>query len=62
MIIGLIFILVGIMIAVYPQLLSLIIASFLILIGVIFITMGYHARKISRRFGDPFVDYFFWKK
>lgn len=62
MITGFIFILAGIMIAIYPQLLSLIVASVLMLIGIIFIFMGYHARKISRRFGDPFVDYFFWKK
>jgi cytochrome c biogenesis protein CcdA len=61
MITGLVFVLAGIMIALYPQLLSLIVASILIFAGIALIFMGYHARRISRKFGDPFVDYFFWK-
>lgn len=59
MIVGIILILAGILIAVYPELLSLIVASILILIGIFSVSIGYHARKVSKKFGDPFVDFFF---
>lgn len=59
MILGVVFILAGIFIAVYPQLLSLIVAFILIFAGISFISMGYYYRKISRRFDDPFLNFFF---
>ncbi len=58
MVIGLIFILSGILIAIYPPLLSFIVASVLILVGIFFIYLGYHYRKIAKKFDDPFIDFF----
>jgi Flp pilus assembly protein TadB len=59
MVIGIMLILAGILIAVYPPLLSLIVASILILAGIFFIYLSYYYKKISRRFDDPFIDFFF---
>ena len=58
MAIGIIFIIVGILIAAYPQLLSIIVAAFLIMIGVILALMSYHYKKIKREADNPFVDFF----
>jgi Flp pilus assembly protein TadB len=49
----------GILIAIYPPLLSIIVASVLILIGVTITMMGYRIKKMQKRFDDPFVDFFF---
>jgi len=59
MILGIIFILAGISIALYPPLLSLIVAAILIFAGIFFISMGYYYKKASRRFDDPFMNFFF---
>lgn len=59
MILGIIFVLAGISIAIYPPLLSLIVAFILIFAGAFFIAMGYYYKKISRRFEDPFMNFFF---
>ena len=58
MAIGIIFIVVGIMIALYPQLLSIIVASFLILIGVTLTSISYQFKKSQRDFKNPFMDFF----
>jgi len=59
MIVGIIFVVVGILIAAYPQLLSIIVAAFLIMIGITLTTMSYHFKKIKRHHTDnPFVDFF----
>ncbi len=58
MVIGIIFLIAGILIAVYPMLLSLIVATMLICIGVFIISVNYHYRKTARHFDDPFMDFF----
>jgi len=57
MFIGILFILAGILIAVYPPLLSIIVATFLITVGLIFLSMHYHFKKASRDFDNPFINF-----
>jgi hypothetical protein len=42
----------------YPPLLSMIVAALVILAGVFLTTVGYRYRKMSRKFEDPFIDFF----
>ena len=58
MIAGAILILAGILIAIYPPLLALIIASIMIFAGIFFIYLSYYYRKMSRKFDDPFINFF----
>ena len=58
MILGIMLILSGILIAVYPPLLSLVVAVILILIGISLISMSYHYKKISKRIDNPFFNFF----
>lgn len=58
MIVGIFFIVAGILIALYPPLLSIIVASLLISIGVILTTISYRFKKMNRHFKDPFADFF----
>lgn len=59
MALGVIFISAAILIALYPPLLSLIVAAVLFLLGIFFLYFGYQLRKRKRNFGDPFLDFFF---
>ena len=59
MVLGIILIFSGILIAVYPPLLSLIVASILVFAGIFFIYLGYYYKKVSRTFDDPFMNFFF---
>jgi len=59
MVLGIILIIAGILIAVYPPLLALIVASILVFAGIFFIYLGYYYKKISRTFDDPFMNFFF---
>ncbi len=56
---GIVSIIAGILIAIFPDLLSLIVAAFLIFWGIFFIALSRHFKKMSRRFEDPFIDFFF---
>ena len=58
MIAGIILIISGIMIAVYPPLLSLIAAVLLIFAGAVLVSVSYRYRKNERRFDDPFLNFF----
>jgi len=58
MLLGIIFILSGILIAIYPPLLSLVVAMVLIIVGVGLISISYHYKKMSKRIDNPFVDFF----
>ena len=58
MIFGVFLIACGILIALYPQLLSLIVASVLIFAGVLFISLGYSYRKLSKQADDPVTRFF----
>ena len=53
MILGILFLVSGILIALYPPLLSLIVAGVLIFTGI-----SYHYKKLSKRFENPYVDFF----
>jgi Flp pilus assembly protein TadB len=59
MIPGIVLILAGILIAVYPPLLSLVVAFILIFTGISFMYLGYYYKKASKKFDDPFIDFFF---
>ena len=58
MLTGILFIIAGILIAIYPPLLSIIVAAILIFIGITLLGISYHYKKISRRFENPYVDFF----
>lgn len=58
MIIGILLILSGIMIALYPPLLSIIVAALLVAAGTILVMVGYRYKKAARRFEDPFLNFF----
>jgi len=58
MVVGIIFAIVGILIAAYPQLLSMIVAAFLIMIGITLASMSYHFKKAKKDFDNPFMDFF----
>jgi uncharacterized membrane protein HdeD (DUF308 family) len=58
MLIGILFIIAGLLIAIYPPLLSIIVATLLITIGIILLLIRYHIRKFSRQWENPFIDFF----
>ncbi|MFH1655980.1 MAG: DUF3096 domain-containing protein [Candidatus Omnitrophota bacterium] len=58
MIFGLLFILAGFLIVMYPPLLSIIVAVFLISIGLSLISMHFYFKKASREFDNPFFNFF----
>ena len=58
MVVGIVFIVVGILIAMYPQLLSIIVAAFLIMIGITLASISYHYKKLKKETDNPFVDFF----
>lgn len=58
MILGVILIVSGIMIALYPPLLSLVIATLLISTGIMISAMSYRYKKMAKQAEDPFLDFF----
>ena len=56
---GIIFIAAGILIAIYPPFLALIVASLLILTGTALLFVGFHYRRVAREIDDPFINLFF---
>ena len=59
MLAGVILILAGILLVVYPPLLSMIVAGFLIFAGVLAISVARHNRKYQRHFDNPTIEFFF---
>lgn len=59
MIAGVTLILAGVLLVVYPPLLSIIVAAFLILSGVMAISIARHNRRLARHFDNPTIDIFF---
>jgi Flp pilus assembly protein TadB len=56
---GILLIVFGILIAIYPQLLSIIVAAFLIMTGITLTSISYHFKKsIKKETDNPFVDFF----
>jgi len=58
MLFGALLLILGVLIAVYPPLLSLIVALLLISLGGVFIMIGYRMKKLKKRYDNPFVDFF----
>ena len=58
MLLGIILIICGILIAAYPPLLSLVIATLFISAGVVTLMAGYRYKKMSKKSEDPFIDFF----
>lgn len=56
---GILLVIAGILIALYPPLLSIIVATFLILTGAMLLSIGYYHRKLQKRFDNPAVELFF---
>lgn len=56
---GIILIIAGILILMYPPLLSIIVAALLIFLGVTVVSIAYHNRKLRRHFDNPVVELFF---
>ena len=59
MLAGGLFILFGILIVLFPNLLQLIIAALLIITGVNICAISYHYKKMSRHSDNPFIDFIF---
>ena len=59
MFIGIILIVAGLLIAVYPPLLSLIVATLVLLSGVWILITAYYHRKLARRADNPVVEFIF---
>jgi Flp pilus assembly protein TadB len=58
MLAGVLLIIAGISIAVYPPLLSLIVAVLLVLLGAVVITIAYYDRRLSRHHDNPAIELF----
>jgi len=56
---GIVLIIAGILIAIYPPLLSIIVAALLILVGIILISITYYHRKLHRSYENPAIEFFF---
>ena len=56
---AIILILAGLLIALYPPLLSLIVASLLILVGVLVLVVAIQNRRLARSYRNPIVRVFF---
>lgn len=59
MLTGIILIVAGLLIAIYPPLLSLIVAFVLMALGVMVLLMAYYHRKLDRHEENPVVDIIF---
>jgi len=58
MIFGIILMFCGLMIALYPPLLAIIVAALLFVMGGVIVIMSYRYKKVSKKFDDPFIDFF----
>ena len=58
MLVGIVLIIAGILIAIYPQLLSLIVSFLLIFIGAVILLLRYQLKKMAKEWQNPFVDFF----
>ena len=58
MLLGIILIICGLLIALYPPLLSIVVACIFIFLGTIITLMSYKYKKMSGQNRDPFLDFF----
>ena len=56
---GLLLVAAGILIALFPPLLSIIVAIILILMGSMVVAIAYHNRKLRKHYENPVVELFF---
>ena len=56
---GIILIIAGILVAIYPPLLSFIVAILLIFLGGIIVSIAYHNRKLRKHYDNPVIELFF---
>jgi len=61
MLTGIVLVLCGILIAIYPTLLSLVVSMLLIFIGAFIFIVSSKTRQMKSTFKDPFLDLFFKK-
>jgi len=59
MLLGIVLLVAGVLIAIYPPFLSLVVAVILIFAGISLILISYHYKKMSKHIDNPFVDFFF---
>lgn len=59
MLLGILFILAGILLIVYPQLLAFFVAFMFFLAGSSLIYMSFYYKRTARRFDDPVMDFMF---
>lgn len=55
---GIMLIICGLLIAAYPPLLSIIVATLLIMAGIIVLMFWHRVKRTSRKFDDPFMSFF----
>ena len=58
MLFGVLFILAGVLIVAYPPLLSIIVAVFLISIGISLLSMHFYYKRASKECDNPFMNFF----
>ncbi|MGD2278761.1 MAG: hypothetical protein PVH45_01545 [Candidatus Omnitrophota bacterium] len=58
MLAGIILVICGILIAIYPPLLSLVVALLLIFLGSLLFVASWRYKKMARKYEDPFIDFF----
>ncbi|MGD2075850.1 MAG: hypothetical protein PVI91_08830 [Gammaproteobacteria bacterium] len=59
MVAGIALIIAGILLVVYPPLLSIIVAAFMIVTGVMVISVARYNRKHRRHYDNPTIEFFF---
>ena len=58
MVLGIVLMFCGVMIALYPLLLAIIVATLLFMVGCFVFLMSYRYKKMSKKINDPFLDFF----
>lgn len=58
MLVGILFFVAGVLILLYPPLLSVIVACMLMFLGISIAFSCYYFRKQQRRFDNPYMDFF----
>jgi len=59
MVTGIVFIIAGILLVLYPPLLSIVVALFLIFLGIMVISVARYNRRYQRHFDNPTIEFFF---
>jgi drug/metabolite transporter (DMT)-like permease len=59
MVSGIVLIIAGVLLIIYPPLLSLIVAGFLIIAGAVVISIARYNRKYHRHYDNPTIEFFF---